>query len=98
MNTKAKNKKNSSKVKDREVIYGEVEMTDEEYRQSQNPKIRTTMFLEEDLVRAYKKEAAARGMKYQQLMRETLRQGLDSSSGLEARLRKLEERVFKKRA
>jgi predicted DNA binding CopG/RHH family protein len=76
--------------------HGSVEMTPEELEQSRNPMIRTTIFLEEDLIRAYKREAAKRGIKYQQLMREKLRSGLSESSDIENRLRRLEEKVLKR--
>ena len=59
--------KAKSKLKDGVIEYGKVEMTPEELEEAQNVKIRTTMFLEEDLIRAYKREAAKRGLKYQQL-------------------------------
>lgn len=93
MSTKGKSKKDQ--VSDLHYEYGKVEMTDEEYREAQNPKVRTTIFLEADLIRAYKKEATERGMKYQQLMREKLRDALGSESDLEARLRRIEKKVFK---
>ncbi len=87
--------KAKNKLKDGVIQVGKVEMTGEELIESQNPKIRTTMFLEEDLIRAYKREAAKRGVKYQQLMREKLRNGLSSDSDVEARLRRLEKKVLK---
>jgi predicted DNA binding CopG/RHH family protein len=88
--------KAKSKLKDGVIEYGKIEMTDEELEEAQNVKVRTTMFLEEDLIRAYKREAAKRGLKYQQLMREKLRAGLSEGTGLEHRLRRLEQKVFKK--
>ncbi len=87
--------KAKSKLKDGVIQAGKVEMTEEELIESQNPKIRTTMFLEEDLIRAYKREAVKRGVKYQQLMREKLRNGLSADSDVEARLRRLEKKVLK---
>jgi predicted DNA binding CopG/RHH family protein len=74
---------------------GSVEMTEQELVESQNPKVRTTIFLEEDLIRAYKREAARRGMKYQQLMREKLRASLSEKGDIEARLRRLEKKVLR---
>jgi predicted DNA binding CopG/RHH family protein len=88
--------KAKSKLKDGVIRHGSVEMTPEEIEESQNPKIRTTMFLEEDLIRAYKREATKRGLKYQQLMREKLRAGLIEGSDVESRLRRLEEKVLKR--
>jgi len=88
--------KAKSKLKMGVIRHGSVEMTAEELLESENPKIRTTMFLEEDLIREYKKEAAKRGVKYQQLMREKLRSGLAQDSGFESRLKRLEEKVLKR--
>lgn len=88
-----------SKLKEGEFEYGDVEMTDEEYAEAQNPKVRTTIFLEADLIRSYKKEATKRGVRYQQLMRDKLWEGVDDShdSGVKQRLERLEKKVFKKR-
>ena len=89
--------KAKNKLKDGKFDYGKVEMTDEEYRESQNPKVRTTMFLEADLIRAYKQEATKRGVKYQQLMREKLKDSLRAPIDIESRLQRLEQEVLKKR-
>ena len=43
--------KAKTKLKDDVIRYGNVEMTDEEIAASANPKVRTTMFLEADLIR-----------------------------------------------
>lgn len=86
-----------SKLKDGEFKYGDVEMTDKEYSEAQNPKVRTTIFLEADLIRTYKKEAIQRGVRYQQLMREKLWEGLGNHSDIEERLEHLEMKVFKKK-
>jgi predicted DNA binding CopG/RHH family protein len=94
----AKKTKTQSKLKDGEFNYGDVEMTDEEYQEAQNPKVRTTIFLEEDLISAYKQKALKHGLKYQQLLRDTLRQALSAPSDIETRLEALEQKVFKKRA
>lgn len=90
--------KAKTKLKDGVIRHGQVEMTDEELKEAQNPKVRTTMFLESDLIRAYKKEAAKRGLKYQQLMREKLRTalGLGDESDIEMRLKRLEAKVLKR--
>ena len=94
----AKKTKTQSKLKDGEFHYGDVEMSDEEYQEGQNPKVRTTIFLEEDLINAYKQKALNKGVKYQQLLRETLRQAISAPSDIETRLEALEQKVFKKRA
>lgn len=89
--------KAKSKLKDGKIDFGDIEMTDEEYRESQNPKVRTTIFLDADLIRAYKKQATQKGMKYQQLMRETLKSALNASLDIEDRLRILENEILKKK-
>lgn len=94
----AKKTKTQSKLKNGEFHYGDVEMTDEEYQEAQNPKVRTTIFLEEDLISAYKQKALSQGVKYQQLLRDTLRHALSGESDVEARLEALEKKVFKKTA
>lgn len=88
-------KAKKSKLKDGEFKYGDVEMTDEEYQEAQNPKVRTTIFLDEDLIRTYKGEATKRGIKYQQLIRQKLRDALDHPDPIEERLHRLEQKVFK---
>lgn len=83
-------------LKDGVIRHGKVEMTDEELAEAQNPKVRTTIFLEADLIRAYRNEAAKRGLKYQQLMREKLRASLTPDVDIEERLRRIEKKIFKK--
>jgi len=94
----AKRTRIQSKLKDGEFHYGNVEITDEEYQEAQNPKVRTTIFLEENLINAYKQKALSQGVKYQQLLRDTLKQALSGPSDIESRLEALEQKVFKKRA
>ncbi len=88
--------KAKTKVKDGVIKYGKVEMTEREEAAFENPKIRTTMFLDADLIRAYKKEAQKLGLKYQQLMREKLRESLGRGTDVETRLKKLEEKILKR--
>ena len=90
--------KAKTKLKDGIIQYGQVEMTDDELKEAQNPKVRTTIFLDTELIRAYKKEAARQGLKYQQLMREKLRMalGLSGESEIEVRLKRLEETILKR--
>lgn len=82
------------KPRDGQFDYGDVDMTDEEYLEAQNPKVRTTIFLDVDLIRAYKQQAVRRGVKYQTLIRDTLRNALDASEDVETRLQRLEQRVL----
>ena len=89
--------KAKSKLKDGTFAYGSVEMTDQEYMDAQNPMIRTTIFLEEDLIRTLKQEAIQRGIKYQQLVREKLKGATENKSeNLVDRVVRLEAVVFKK--
>jgi hypothetical protein len=92
------NSKTKPELRNGHFDYGDVGMSDEQYRESQNPKIRTTIFLEADLIRAYKGQAVKQGVKYQQLMRETLREALNARLDIESRLTKLENKVFDKTA
>lgn len=95
---KAKNEAKRKELKDGEFDYGSVEMTDQEYQEAQDPKIRTTIFLDASLIRAYKQQATKQGAKYQQLIRDTLRKALSGGDGVSERLARLENVVFKKRA
>jgi len=88
--------KAKTKIKDGVIKYGKVEMTKSEAAEFENPKIRTTMFLDADLIRAYKKEAQKRGLKYQQLMRDKLRDALRRGTDVEERLKRLEEKILKR--
>ena len=88
--------KAKSKLKEGSILFGKIDMTDVDLLESQNPKIRTTMFLDEALIRAYKRDASKRRLKYQQLMREKLRSGLTQDSDIETRLRRVEDKVLKR--
>jgi len=96
MKAKTENRKKLLKAGD--FQYGSVEMTNEEYKLAQDPKIRTTIFLEASLIRAYKKEAGKKGTKYQQLIRDVLRKALSEDQDFAERLSRLENIVLKKRA
>lgn len=82
--------KAKSKTKDG-IKYGNVELTQEESEGLLDPMVRTTIFLNASLVRAYKAEAAKRNVKFQQLLREKLREGMNEDSSLEGRVRRLEQ-------
>lgn len=59
-------------TKSRKLKFGNVDLTPEEMVGT--GKIRVTMFLDEDIVRAFKAKAAVNGTKYQTLINSTLRE------------------------
>jgi hypothetical protein len=81
----------SMKVKNK-IEYGTIDILDQ---LKEEPKIRTTMFLDIDLKKLLKDEAYERGMKYQQLVREILSKHFSETENLEERIKKLESIVLK---
>lgn len=81
------------KSKKNAVRYGKVEVDEDLLLE---PKIRTTIFLEESMRDNLKQEASKRGMNYQQLLREIVRDYFDQNNDqdLKKRLDRLEKRVF----
>lgn len=81
------------KSKKNAIRYGKVEVDEELLLE---PKIRTTIFLEESMRDNLKQEASKRGMNYQQLLREIVRDYFDQNNDqdLKKRLDRLEKRVF----
>jgi len=88
MNTKARRK---------DIQYGDVEVDLPSTWNSNETKVRITTFLDEDLLIKIKEEAKSQGKKYQSLLNEKLREAFMGEEGLETRLRRLEEEVFKKK-
>lgn len=58
----------------------------------ENARIRISMLIPEDLLDAYREEAAKKGIGYQTLMQIKLREGLESRD-LESRLSKIEKKL-----
>ncbi|PIP89003.1 MAG: hypothetical protein COW01_15560 [Bdellovibrionales bacterium CG12_big_fil_rev_8_21_14_0_65_38_15] len=81
------------KTKKNAIRYGKVEVDEDLMLE---PKIRTTIFLEESMRDNLKQEAVKRGMNYQQLLREIVRDYFDQNNDqdLKKRLDRLEKRVF----
>lgn len=81
------------KTKKNAIRYGKAEVDEDLLLE---PKIRTTIFLEESMRDNLKQEAVKRGMNYQQLLREIVRDYFDQNNDqdLKKRLDRLEKRVF----
>ncbi len=81
------------KSKKNAIRYGKIEVDEDLLLE---PKIRTTIFLEESMRDNLKQEAIKRGMNYQQLLREIVRDYFDQNNDqdLKKRLDRLEKRVF----
>ncbi|MGB0453981.1 MAG: hypothetical protein ACPGJV_09730 [Bacteriovoracaceae bacterium] len=87
----------NTKTKKKDIEYGDVEVDLPSTWNSNETKVRITTFLDEDLLIKIKEEANAQGKKYQSLLNERLREVFMGEEGLETRLKKLEEEVFKKK-
>ena len=87
----------NTKTKKKDIQYGDVEVDLPSTWNSSETKVRITTFLDEDLLIKIKEEAKAQGKKYQSLLNERLREIFMGEEGLETRLKKLEEEVFKKK-
>lgn len=88
----------SSRKKD--IKYGDKDLLEPDEFDPKYAKERITLFLDKPVVDAFRAKAKASGVKYQTLIRETLRELIyqDPKNDLEDRLKKLEAVVFKKRA
>ncbi len=88
----------SSRKKD--IKYGDKDLLETDEFDPQYGKERITLFLDQQVVDAFRSQAKAIGVKYQTLIREALRDLIyqDPKNDLEDRLKKLEAVVFKKRA
>jgi hypothetical protein len=76
-----------------EIVYGDVDITEELLKES--PKVRTTIFLDVELKKLLKTEAAETGVKYQQLLRDILSKHFSQKEDFEERIKKLESLVLK---
>ncbi len=76
-----------------DIGYGDVDITEELSKEV--PKVRTTMFLDIELKNLLKSEAADKGIKYQQLIREILKSHFSEKESLEDRIKKLESIILK---
>ena len=83
-------------IKNNSIHYGDINLEQGELNLKE-AKIRVTMMLDFDLVKAYKEIAKQRGGKYQTLINQKLREVLayeKKEETLDSRVRKLEKRVF----
>ena len=88
-----------STVKSKTVQYGKKKILQPGDLDPRNIKERITIFLDEDIVDEFRKRAKeVPGSKYQALINEALRVYLEKTEGLEERLKKIEQAVFKKHA
>jgi hypothetical protein len=76
-----------------EIVYGDVDITEELLKES--PKVRTTIFLDVELKKLLKTEAAETGVKYQQLLRDILSKHFSQKEDFEERIKKLESLLLK---
>lgn len=76
----------------KKIKYGKVDvLSDEDFR---NPKIRISMMVDEEVIKAFKERAKESGEGYQTIMHRVLREASLKPS-LEERLQKLESRFSK---
>ncbi len=74
------------------ITYGKVDLlTDEDFK---NPKIRISMMVDEDVIKAFKERAKESGEGYQTIMHRALRETALKPS-LEERVKKLESQINK---
>jgi uncharacterized protein (DUF4415 family) len=88
-----------SMVKNKSIKYGKKKILQPGDLDPRNVKERITIFLDEDIVDEFRKRAKeVPGGKYQALINDALRVYLEKAEGLEARLQKIEQALFKKQA
>ncbi len=84
-------------IRSKGIVLGNVEI-DADEAALKGAKIRITMMVDYDLLKAYKSLAKEHGAKYQTLMNKTLRDGLEKKqreATLAKRVSRLEQRVFR---
>ena len=84
-------------TKSKSIKYGKVELDADEF-DKKHCKVRVTMMVDEDVVDAFRAEAAKRHVGYQTLMNQKLREIIFNDNTLERRLEALEKIVLKKLA
>ena len=84
-------------TKNKAIKYGKVELDADEFDKKYT-KVRVTMMVDEDVVDAFRAEAAKKHMGYQTLMNQRLRDSISGEATLEKRLEALEKIVLKKLA
>jgi uncharacterized protein (DUF4415 family) len=84
-------------IKNKPIKYGKVELDADEF-DPKHCKVRVTMMIDEDIVKACRAEAAKRHVGYQTLINQKLREIYFDEKSVEKRLETLEALVLKKRA
>ena len=90
-------------TKDKDVIFGDVELEDLEL-EPRHVKVRVTTMLDEDVLNALKKIASAKGQKYQTVLNQVLRAFVERKKGRtltpvgEKRIREIVREEIRKRA
>ena len=84
----------------KDIQFGKKDLLAEDEFDPKYGKERITIFVDQQVVDAFRKKAKDTGEKYQALMREALKESVfgPDKSDLERRLAKVEAAVFKKRA
>ena len=84
----------------KDIRYGKKNLLEADEFDPKYGKERITLFVDQQVVDAFRNQAKIKGGKYQALMREALRDCIfkSSQSDLEKRLEKVEKALFKKRA
>jgi uncharacterized protein (DUF4415 family) len=88
------------KTKDADIEYGKKDRLKDSDFEPQNIGHRISIVIPEDVLMAYRKAAAGKGLGYQTIMNQVLRDYIfsDEEANLKKRIKRLEEAVFKKRA
>jgi len=91
-----KKKRSSNKKKNSKIVYAKNDGVKDEWFLPENVKLRISIFIPEDVLTEFRKEAKKKNMGYQTLMNQVLRQHITKEETLEDRIVKLEKVVFKK--
>ncbi len=80
----------------KDIQFGDVDLLEVDEFDSKYGKERITIFVDQQVVDAFRRIAKSKGSKYQTLMREALREAIfgRSESEIENRLKKIEKAVF----
>lgn len=85
-------------IRKKDIQFGKKDLLSEDEFDPKNGKERITLFVDQQVVNAFRKKAENEGSKYQTLMRESLRSTVfPKDQDFEGRLKKIEEVVFNKK-
>ncbi len=88
-------KKSSSKSKKQNIVYGDVNIPESAF-EPQNVKIRISLMVRGDILDAFKSQSEKKGIGYTLLMQQALAEYIEKNQGIEERLARLEQKVFKR--